>query len=159
MKIKWIKLNGRYVTNETVLPSFPTGGRLYRILTMNKVEVMTDEGKFTYIIYPNFVTNYRSGGPLVDIFIDQMGSIWSQLAYLVHDLNYTPCLASRMEHPLSRKASDGLLKAMLIFGKMGFVRARIVYRTVRLFGGLAYKEDDSLTELNSQLFRFEWTDK
>ena len=159
MIIYSIKLNGKYVRNNTTLMSYPIGDRLYKINGTNKVEISTDEGKFTYIIYPGFVTNYRSGGPLVDIFIDQMGSIWSQLAYLIHDLNYTPCLALRMDHPLSRKASDELLKAMLIFGKMSVTKASIVYRAVRWFGGGAYKNDDFLTDVNPQLFHFEWTDK
>lgn len=156
MKIKYIKLNGKYVKDDTKLVSYPIGDRLYKMFGMNKVEISTDEGKFTYIIYPEFMTNYRSGGALVDIFIDQIGHIWSQLAYLIHDLNYTPCLSLRMEHPLSRKTSDILLREMLRFGKMSSLKRNIVYNSVRVFGKGAYYNDDELTETNSKLFDFKW---
>lgn len=157
MKIKWIKLNGKYVRDDTKLVSYPIGDRLYKIYGANKIEISTNEGKFTYIIYPEFITNYRSGGLLVDIFIDQIGSIWSQLAYLIHDLNYTPCLALLMEHPLSRETSDILLREMLRFGKMSAIKRNIVYNSVRVFGKRAYYKDDELTEINSKLFDFKWT--
>lgn len=157
MKIHAIKLNGRYVNDDTKLVSYPVGDRLYKMYSMNTIQILTDEGKLTYVVYPEFFTNYRSGGLLVDIFIDQIGDIWSQLAYLIHDINYTPCLALKMEHPLSRKTSDILLREMLRFGGMGSVKRNIVYNSVRVFGRKAYENDDELTETNSKLFDFKWT--
>lgn len=61
-----------------------------------------------------------------------------------------------MEHPLSRKKGDQILRAGLLWAGMGAFKAGLVYNSVRLFGHDAYWEDDALTTSNSKLFTFEW---
>lgn len=81
------------------------------------------------------------------------------LCYLIHDAIYTPCAALNLEHPLSRAKGDLLLRETLKFSGMGSFKANVVYRSVRMFGESAYREDDALTATNSKLFDFEWMDK
>ena len=61
-----------------------------------------------------------------------------------------------MEHPVSRKLADELLRAVLVYAGMGKFKASLVYNSVRLFGDPAYDDDDALTSMNSKLFSFEW---
>jgi hypothetical protein len=51
----------------------PMGNRLYRIAKDTRVTVKTDEGNFDFYFKAGFVTNFRSGGALVDRFVDQVG--------------------------------------------------------------------------------------
>jgi hypothetical protein len=135
----------------------PLGNRLYRLAHDLVISFKTDEGTFCFTFKPGFVTNFRSGGILIDRFIDQIGDLWQQAAYLCHDAAYTPCAALKMEHPISRKLADQLLRAVLVKCGMGKFKASLVYNSVRLFGKSAYEDDDELTEKNSKLFNFEWS--
>lgn len=135
----------------------PLGNRFYRLFEDLHISIFTDEGTFRFKFKAGFVTNFRSGGILIDRFIDQMGDLWQQAAYLCHDAAYTPCAALKMEHPISRKLADELLRAVLIHAGMSKFKASLVYNSVRLFGKPAYEDDDKLTETNSQLFSFEWS--
>lgn len=135
----------------------PLGNRLYEQVTdIEKITVVTDCGRLVFVSYKGFVTNFRSGGPLVDPFIDQVGDEQKSKLYKVHDLIYTPSASLGMEHPLSRKFGDELLRAGLLWAGMSRMKAELVYRSVRLFGGPAYDEDDALTASNSKLFTFSW---
>lgn len=134
----------------------PLGNRLYRLAHDLLISFVTDEGSFNFFFKPGFVTNFRSGGLFIDRFIDQIGDLWQQAAYLCHDAAYTPCAALKMEHPISRKLADELLRAVLVKCGMGKFKASLVYNSVRLFGKSAYEKDDNLTATNSKLFTFEW---
>ena len=148
------------ITTDTMaLAVTPIGNRLYKLAKDTTVEVLTDEGVYRFRFKAGFVTNFRSGGWGVDIFIDQVGDEKKALCYLVHDAIYTPCAVLGMEHPLSRKTGDTLLRAGLLYARMGSFKAGLVYRSVRMFGHSAYWEDDALTSANSKLFTFEWVAK
>ena len=135
----------------------PLGNRLYEQASdVETITVVTDCGRLVFTSLKGIVTNFRSGGPLVDPFIDQIGDEAKSKLYKVHDIIYTPCAALGMEHPLSRKFGDELLHAGLLWARMDRIRAGLVYRSVRLFGGPAYDEDDALTSANSKLFTFSW---
>lgn len=137
----------------------PIGNRLYRVAEDVTVRVGTSEGAWVFRFFKGFVTNFRSGGMLVDGFIDQVGDEMKGLVYLVHDAIYTPCLALGLEHPMSRLLGDQFLRAGLRWSGMGSFKAACVYNSVRLFGASAYDEDDVLTATNSRLFTFEWSDR
>lgn len=151
MKVNSIIIDG------LALQVTPMGNRLYRIARDTRVSVKTDEGSFDFCFKAGFVTNFRSGGPLVDCFVDQVGDEKKALCYLVHDAIYTPCAALNGHHPLSRELGDLLLRESLKWAKMEAYKAELVYLSVRWFGACAYEEDDALTSLNSRLFDFEWT--
>ena len=153
MKVKVV------VAYPQMLKVSPMGNRLYKVAEDVGVDVHTDEGCFRLKFYKGFVTNFRSGGVAVDCFVDQVGDEKKALCYLVHDAMYTPCDALKLEHPVSRKKADEILRAGLRYSGMGAFKAGLVYNSVRLFGGSAYEEDDALTSTNSKLFRFEWTDR
>lgn len=132
------------------------GNRLYELVDGVSVRVMTNEGAFVYRFAPGFVTNFRSGGILVDAFVDQIGPVGVQLCWLVHDANYTPCDDCNGNHPVSKEYADKLLRAMLKNAGMGCVKRGVVYHSVAMFGRSAYEEDDELTERNKRLFKFSW---
>lgn len=148
------------ITTDTLaLAVTPMGNRLYKVATDTRVDVLTDEGTFAFFFSRGFVTNFRSGGSCVDAFIDQIGDEKKALCYLVHDAVYTPCVACGLEHPLSRRKGDEILRAGLLWAGMGSFKSWLVYRSVRMFGRSAYEDDDALTSANSKLFRFEWRAK
>lgn len=157
MKIQTVIVNGR--RDKFSLEVIPMGNRLYKLSKPLYIRVYTDEGVFCFYFDFGFVTNFRSGGVLVDFFLDQIGTTLVQIAYLLHDACYTPCLALEMEHPISRKLADEMLRAMLEYAQMDAVQSWIVHKSVRLFGGSAYEEDDELTAGNSKLFTFNWEAK
>ena len=134
----------------------PIGNRLYKVAEDFSVTIYTDEGLLEFDIKKGFDTNFRSGGVAVDPFVDQIGDEGKSLWYLIHDLIYTPCAALDMEHPMSRKLGDQLLKAGLVYSGMPKWKANAVYWSVRLFGDWAYEQDDALTSSNSKLFNFDW---
>lgn len=155
MKVKNIIIDTADRRNEICV--CPLGNRFYRLATDTIIRIITDEGDFIFSFKAGFVTNFRSGAIFIDYFIDQLGDRLMQVAYLCHDGAYTPCAALKMEHPLSRALSDELLRAILVYAKIGEFKASIVYISVRLYGKSAYEDDDKLTETNSKLFTFEWS--
>lgn len=157
MKVKEIQIDTADRRNEICV--VPLGNRLYRLATDTVIRIVTDEGDFVFSFDAGFVTNFRSGGIFIDHFIDQIGDKLQQVAYLCHDAAYTPCASLKMEHPVSRKLADELLRALLKYAGMGRARASLVYNSVRLFGSSAYNEDDELTATNSNLFSFHWVAK
>jgi len=150
MKVHSITIDG------FALEVTPMGNRLYRIAKDTRVTVKTDEGCFDFYFKAGFVTNFRSGGPLVDCFVDQVGDEKKALCYLVHDAIYTPCASLGGHHPVSRDLGDELLRAALKWAELEAWKAELVYYSVRWFGECAYEDDDALTSLNSKLFDFAW---
>lgn len=69
----------------------PQGNRYYRLFNDIEISVVTDEGTFKFFFKAMFMTNFRSGGVLIDKIIDQIGDLLQQVAYLCHDAAYTPC--------------------------------------------------------------------
>ena len=153
MKVKVV------VAYPQMLKVTPIGNRLYRVAEDVTIRVSTSDGVWVFRFFKGFVTNFRSGGVLVDSFIDQVGDEKKSLVYIVHDAIYTPCLALDFEHPVSRLLGDQFLRAGLRWAGMGSFKASCVYNSVRLFGASAYDEDDALTATNSSLFTFEWRDR
>lgn len=127
------------------------GDRYFQIQDLLDLAVCTDVGVFRYRIRPGFVTNFRSGAPLVDSFIDQCGDRLHQACWIVHDANYTPCINKCFKHAVDRKTADDLLHAMLLYAGESKFKAGIVWSAVRLFGRSAYEDDDSLTVGNYPL--------
>lgn len=155
MKVKSITLRDFFGNELHALCITPMGDRYYKICNNYEIIVRTSSTEYRYNICDGFVTNFRSGGILVDSFVDQIGdSLAVQLSWLCHDAAYTPCASLGNRHPLGRKEADELLRAMLRFAGMSSFKASCVYNSVRLFGGSAYHEDDHLTKVNSELFSF-----
>lgn len=153
MIVDKVIVNGKEDAEVSVIP---LGYRYYSLYKPYVISVYTDVGILTFAFKEKFITNYRSGGKLVDFFIDQIGNAKTQIAYLLHDACYTPCFMLAGEHPVSKKLADELLKAMLIYAGMSSWKASLVHTSVKLFGKSAYEEDDNLTEENSKLFTFTW---
>ena len=130
------------------------GNRYYEIAEPLSVVINTDKDILVYHFDAGFVTNFRSGGAIVDSFIDQIGDEAHQICWLIHDSNYTPCDMLNMAHPLSKSDSDKLLRAMLRKAGESSFKVDMVYYSVKIFGKSAYYDDDSLTEKNSKLFKF-----
>lgn len=135
----------------------PLGNRLYELAApVTRIVLVTDCGRLVFKAQKGFVTNFRSGAPVIDKFIDQVGDREKSKLYLVHDMIYTPCSSLAMAHPVSRKFGDEILRDGLAWAGMPKWKAALVYRAVRMFGHNAYHEDDALTSSNAKLFTFSW---
>lgn len=145
--------------NTPSLAVTPIGDRYYRLAQDTTITVETSDGKLVFAVKRGFVSNFRSGGILVDTFIDQIGDQNTSLVYLIHDLCYTPCSSCNGKHPITRYLADEFLRGGLEWAGMGKIKRNVVYYAVRAFGNRAYEEDDHLTATNSALFSFRWTAK
>lgn len=144
------------------LKLIPLGDRYFRLADEVTVSVETDNGVFRYTIGKGFVTNFRSGAPVIDHFIDAIGDRLHQICWLVHDCNYTPCINKCYNHAIDRKTADDLILAMLLFAGESKFKARVIWASVRMFGSSAYKDDDAFTfenykrlEINHTIRRIE----
>lgn len=147
------------VMDKPCLAVTPLGNRYYKLAQDTSISVITDIGCLEFGVKQGLVTNFRSGGPLVDRFVDQIGDEQKSLIYLIHDLMYTPCDDCNGEHPVTRELADELLRAGLEWAGMGKFKRNVVYYAVRAFGKSAYEEDDDLTDTNKVLFTFSWSAK
>lgn len=102
------------------------------------------------------VIDFRSGGPLVDFFTDQLpGNEIALWAYIIHDVLYTKCYFG--EHFCSREAADEFLYKLLLLSGMSKWKAWIIHKAVRLGGKSAYDDDDRYSILNKHRFSILWT--
>lgn len=147
----------------------PLGNRFYKLTkhhSTNFVVQDLDTNKIFIIrasYLPGFITNFRSGSPLVDVFIDQIGNQPMQELYLFHDAAYTPNALGegKPTHLVDKPVADEVLRAGVVFTLdrddtrwkwANRAKARTVKLAVTLFGKKAYYEDDALTDRNSSLF-------
>lgn len=145
------------------------GNRFYKLTKPHSTNFVFKDLKLDkiYIIRANylagFITNFRSGGPLVDFFIDQIGNQDMQELYLFHDAAYTPnsLVDGEPKHLVSKSKADEILRAGIVFSFdrnpkrwkwASRAKARIVKLAVTLFGGSAYHDNDAVTDKNSALF-------
>lgn len=133
----------------------PLGDRLYKLTRDINVRTEFDTGLvYLYTFNKEFITNFRSGAPVIDCFVDQIGSQLTALSWLLHDAAYTPCHYLFDRHPLPKEDADKLLRAMLRYAGMSGFKSAVVYDAVKLFGKSAYEDDDDLTEKNKYKFAF-----
>ena len=142
--------------NPFLIDVTPLGNRLYDINTAAQMLVYLDDGTvYNYFFLPKFTTNFRSGGLLVDRFIDQIGNQPHQILWIIHDGAYTPCDAVFTgDHPISKDEADELLRACLKFVGEPAYKCQMIYFSVHNFGKSAYYDDDELTDSNRKLFNF-----
>lgn len=145
-----------YGIDHSSLKVTPIGNRMYKIADPVHIAIHTSEGTLVLDIKPYFVTNFRSGGRLVDGIVDQMGDENKALIYLIHDCFFTRCCACNNRHPISKELADIILREGLKFYGMHPIKAELVYQSVRIFGRSAYEKDDIWTPTNSTLFSFNW---
>lgn len=145
---------------DSPLKVIPLGDRLYGVAEDFTVRVLMDgEGTMRFTVKAGFITNFRSGGLLVDPLVDQVGDTVKAVIYLVHDMMYTPCDYCYGEHPVSRELADRFLRDALRESGMSDFTSWLVYAAVRTFGESAYSKDDALTPGNRGLFTFTWEAK
>ena len=144
------------VLDQPSLAVTPMGDRYYKLAHDTKISVFTDIGCLEFFGKQGFITNFRSGGRLVDGIVDQVGDEQKSLIYLIHDMMYTPCDFCNGEHPVTREMADEFLRDGLEWAGMGKFKRELVYYSVRVFGKSAYEEDDHLTSTNRMLFTFNW---
>jgi len=115
------------------------GTDLWRLAHPVYAEVSTSEGSLCYHMNPGFPTNMRSGSHLIDWLIPKFTrNNRYNLALLCHDFAYTKMASG--QNPISRELADELLRQMCILsGELGWARAAIMHRALRIGGGSAYK--------------------
>ena len=145
------------------------GNRFYKLAKPHSVDFLVKDLDLDKIYtiraryLAGFITNFRSGSPLVDFFIDQIGNQDMQELYLFHDAAYTPSslLDGEPEHLVPKSKADEILRAGIVFAFdknpkrwkwANRAKARTVKLAVALFGDSAYNDDDAVTDKNSALF-------
>ena len=109
----------------------------------------------TFDVYPEAVIDFRSGGPLVDFFTDQIPDNEIQrAAYIAHDMLYTKCYHG--DHFCSKDAADLILYKLLLLGGMSKVKAWLIYKAVQIGGKSAYTDEDKYSPYNKHLFSIRW---
>jgi len=148
-------------TGTKINTNFSSKG-LYEISEPVDITIRTDEGVLRYFIRPGFLTDMRSGSHCIDPIIPKFTKNNKyNLAILVHDVNYTK--NEMGTHFIEdRQKCDELLRQMAIqSGEIGSVKAAIMYRAVRMFGGSAFNADNEKyyggrgAEV-SKFMRFRW---
>ena len=130
----------------------PLGGRRFAINQPTDFKMMLSDGtELVAWVHKNYVTDFRSGGPFVDRFIDQFGETPEiQICYLMHDLFYTRRVDKT--HFQTREFADMVLRESLICAGLPEWKAKAVWAAVRLFGRKAYTDDDAYSIPNASRF-------
>lgn len=134
----------------------PVGDRHYALHEPVHFKIhFGDHGQFEFDANRECCIDFRSGGPLVDFFIDQMGENENiQFAYIMHDMFYTA--GPNGKHAVSRAFADDRLYDVLIYGGMPKWKAWLVHKAVRLFGRQAYEQEDIWSTYNKYNFTIKW---
>lgn len=130
----------------------PLGNRRFAVNRRTEFEMHLSDGtKLIAWVHKNYVTDFRSGGPVVDRFIDQFGETPSiQVCYLMHDLFYTRRLDGT--HFKTKEFADLILRESLVCAGLPRWKANTVWAAVRLFGKSAYVDDDEYSVPNASRF-------
>lgn len=131
----------------------PVGDRHYELCDVARcLANLGDKGTWEFEARPPAIIDFRSGGPIVDLFVDQMGKNADiRYAYLMHDMMYTrEC--GRNTHTFSREFADLVLREILISAGMSKFKAYTVWAAVRMFGKSSYEKDDEYTNRNTMCF-------
>lgn len=127
----------------------PLGNRHFELCAAARcLANLDDKGMWEFEALPHTIIDFRSGGPIVDLFVDQMGENSDiRYAYLMHDMMYTRECGGNT-HTFSRKFADLVLREILISAGMSKLKAYTVWAAVRMFGKSAYENDDEYTDRN-----------
>lgn len=138
------------ILNSPVLLTI-AGDRYFRIEKPIEIEVTTNRLKILYSLEPGYVTDFRSGGPLIDFFIKQFGTDLMQAAYICHDIAYTPLFTEdgTRVHVINKRFADSLLEQMLVYAQVQKWKAKIVHFVLYLFGRKSYVKDNDFSVENS----------
>lgn len=130
----------------------PLGNRRFAVVRGFDFEMrLSDHTKLIARVHKNYVTDFRSGGPLVDRFIDQFGETPKiQCCYLMHDLFYTR--RANGTHFKTKAFADEVLRESLICAGLPSWKAKMVWAAVKLFGKSAYEDDDEYSIPNATRF-------
>lgn len=130
------------------------GDRYFRLEKELTILVTTDSAVVEYKVMPGFVTDFRSGGPIVDLFIKQFGTNLMQAAYICHDIAYTPMFTKDgcRSHQIEKNYADALLEQMLVYAHVKRWKARVVRWVLRFFGKKAYMNDNAFSVENSKRY-------
>lgn len=148
-----MELRNIEILNPPILMTI-AGDRYFRLEKELTILVTTDSAVVEYKVMPGFVTDFRSGGPIVDLFIKQFGSNLMQAAYICHDIAYTPMFTEDgcRSHQIKKDFADALLEQMLVYAHEKKWKARVVKWALRFFGKKAYMKDNAFSVENSKRY-------
>ena len=105
---------------KTSIDSDTVHDRLYRINNTVSVSICTDEGVYRVVAYPGFLTDGRSGGPLVDPIFPNWGTQLERAVVLFHDILY-------YDFDITWETANLLLRESIKFIGKSSIRANMVY--------------------------------
>lgn len=127
-----------------------SGNRWYRIKRDNTIWVVTNRGTIRYFVKEGFYFDGRSGGPLIDWILPNLGSENEILCWLIHDINAYATY-------LSFEDTNEMLRQMLRLSGKGRLRASLAHWTVSQssawYGDPKHGEREWVNVFPEQMFR------
>lgn len=90
--------------------------RKYRLMAYSSIIYYTDCGAIHYRAYADYMTDGRSGGPVVDLILPNVGNKYYKRTWFPHDLAYgfaAECLSNHQEPPISFETANDLFEQAL----------------------------------------------
>ena len=137
-----------YIATSPMEPAFiPIGGGKWKLSEDTVIRIHTNEGVLCFYAQEGFITDFRSGGRLVDYIAPRVGNLKIALSWFTHDLMYRlKCV--------SKGLSDEILRQSLIIGGLSPWRAKLV-KSGLWFGGRGAYDDIG----DESKVKFQWLDK
>ena len=144
MKIESFKLSGPIKIE-------PIKDRWYRISESVEIEIKHDTGVWRFMVCRGFNFDGRSGGPLADLFVPNLGKQREVACWLIHDILGHGTM-------MTFDVTNEILRQMLILAGRSRFKAWMVKKAVGLsdsWFGIETKEEKQ----NIQYVRFTWDDR
>ena len=133
--------------------------RKYKLETPVIIDYHTSEGVIRVIAEKGFETDGRSGGPIVDLLLPNIGKAGYRNAWLFHDIAYSLTDEKGISFELANNLFRQALKLPKRFGGAGMssVRAWLAWKGVEsYFGKKAFDTSDKTDRCNKDLCSLQW---
>jgi len=133
--------------------------RKYKLETPVIIDYHTSEGVIRVIAEKGFETDGRSGGPIVDLLLPNIGKAEYRSAWLGHDIMYCLTDEKGASFELANSLFRQALKLPKQFGGAGLSAARVwlAWKCVEsYFGRKAFETKDETDRRNKDLCSFHW---
>lgn len=133
--------------------------RKFKLQSPVVIDYHTSEGVLRFIAEKGFETDGRSGGPIVDLLMPNIGQAGYRNAWLAHDIGYCLTDEKGISFELANDLFRQALKLPKRFGGAGLssIRAWMAWKGVEsYFGKKAFETKDKTDRRNKGFCSFQW---
>jgi len=124
----------KIVTSSDQPQVVPYDKKHWKLTADYTIEMVTDEGTYKFVLTAGWITDFRSGSSLIDVWVPKRGNREYTASVLVHDACYSGWV--------SKKVADELLRQGMILSGISKWKANLAYKAVDVFGSSAYNDLD-----------------